>query len=307
MIARAAGLLCSLLPLGVMAQSDVCPPQQALKESAVDDSNASGPYAKGMLWKIERPGASASYLFGTMHLSNRQITRLPPAVALALAKADRFVTETVLDQQAMAYYQQSMFSVSAPNLESLFGQPFRSRLLDLLSQYGFDRETALKLKPWATFTVLARPKPTGGPTLDQLLVAMARMQGKPIHALQAIDELVAALEGLPLEHQREIVIDTACNRELIERQAQELTAHYLDQDLAGMVAVSSRFEPRNAAIAETFTETILDERNEVMLKRLEPHLKQGNVFVAVGALHLAGEEGLLRGLAARGYQVTAVY
>ena len=43
-----------------------------------------------------------------------------------------------------------------------------------------------------------------------------------------------------------------------------------------------------------------------MVERLQTYLEQGNVFVAVGALHLAGENSLLRLLEARGYTVVPV-
>ena len=43
-----------------------------------------------------------------------------------------------------------------------------------------------------------------------------------------------------------------------------------------------------------------------MADRMEPYLQQGGVFVAVGALHLPGEEGLIRQLEQRGYTVRAV-
>ena len=49
-----------------------------------------------------------------------------------------------------------------------------------------------------------------------------------------------------------------------------------------------------------------DSRNLRMVERLQTYLEQGNVFVAVGALHLAGENSLLRLLEARGYTVVPV-
>jgi uncharacterized protein YbaP (TraB family) len=264
-----------------------------------------GPFSHGVLWEIKPPGAPASYLFGTIHLAG--LTRLPPAVALALVKADAFIAETVLDSSAMAYYQRQMFAEQPPNIGSMFNGPFRARLLRLLATYGFDEETASHLRPWAAFTLLGRPKPTGAPTLDQTLEAMARQRGKPVRGLETVQELVAALDDIPLDHQREIVVDTVCNRALLEEQTRELTDRYLDQDLTGMLSVSRKYEPRDKAIARTFKETLLDDRNQKMLARLEPFIEQGNAFAAVGVLHLPGKEGLLRGLAARGYKIRSIF
>ena len=52
---------------------------------------------------------------------------------------------------------------------------------------------------------------------------------------------------------------------------------------------------------------LLTRRNERMVQRMQPRLKEGNAFIAVGALHLPGEEGLLKKLADRGYTITTVY
>ena len=44
-----------------------------------------------------------------------------------------------------------------------------------------------------------------------------------------------------------------------------------------------------------------------MVERMEQLLRQGNAFVAVGALHLPGDHGILQLLSDDGYQVTRVY
>jgi uncharacterized protein YbaP (TraB family) len=44
-----------------------------------------------------------------------------------------------------------------------------------------------------------------------------------------------------------------------------------------------------------------------MAERADALLKTGRAFVAVGALHLYGEHGVLALLASRGYTVTRVY
>ena len=41
-----------------------------------------------------------------------------------------------------------------------------------------------------------------------------------------------------------------------------------------------------------------------MLERMLPSLQQGNSFVAIGALHLPGKQGLLAMLEQQGYTLT---
>ena len=50
--------------------------------------------------------------------------------------------------------------------------------------------------------------------------------------------------------------------------------------------------------------TLIDERNLRMRDRLLPILEKGDAFVAVGAMHLSGETGLVELLRQSGYTVT---
>src|SRR3546814_12070663 len=44
--------------------------------------------------------------------------------------------------------------------------------------------------------------------------------------------------------------------------------------------------------ARRFKEAFLDDRNRTMVERMAPLLERGNAFVAVGALHMPGDEGI---------------
>jgi len=60
-------------------------------------------------------------------------------------------------------------------------------------------------------------------------------------------------------------------------------------------------------IFDRYIQGILYDRNERMLDRIIPYLKDGSAFIAVGALHLAGEKGLLQMLKKKKYIITQIY
>jgi uncharacterized protein len=49
---------------------------------------------------------------------------------------------------------------------------------------------------------------------------------------------------------------------------------------------------------------MVNARNIIMAERGEAFLAKGNAFIAVGALHLPGEKGLVELLKANGYTLT---
>ena len=58
------------------------------------------------------------------------------------------------------------------------------------------------------------------------------------------------------------------------------------------------------AVAQRFNERLVTGRNRSMTERLVALFARGSTFVAVGAMHLPGEEGILSLLERRGYTVT---
>ena len=60
-------------------------------------------------------------------------------------------------------------------------------------------------------------------------------------------------------------------------------------------------------VAQLFTSQVVVNRNRRMLERMQPRLREGNAFIAVGALHLPGKDGLLTLLRNKGYRVSPVY
>src|SRR5665647_2826914 len=75
---------------------DKCRGIDMLAETAAKDpqtytrimaESASTKNAGAILWKIEKPGRPASYLFGTVHLTDERVTQLSPAVQAGLNEA----------------------------------------------------------------------------------------------------------------------------------------------------------------------------------------------------------------------------
>jgi len=215
--------------------------------------------------------------------------------------------EIDLEPQAMAQLSDAMNFASGSALREVLDGPLYRRVAELVdTHYGLSRELLATLKPWAIFTVLSRPRPRTGKVLDQIFQDRAKAMGIPVYGLESAAELVEVLDGMPMADQIAILRDTVCNYADIIGQIDALTRHYLDRDLQAMVALNNQSHD-DEALFDRLMERVLYRRNARMLERLETHLQAGNAFIAVGALHLPGERGLLSGLERRGYRVVAEY
>lgn len=284
-------------------------------EPYLQDHNQSGPntkaresipYGDGLLWEIRNPDDGISYLFGTMHSQDRKVTSIPPPVRLALQKSRILLMEVVPDQQAQQQFIESIYFTDNSNLQTMLDKEIYDELVFKIADYGVTEEHVWRLKPWAAFTLIGRPRPVNATTQEQVLMQLALNSNKTVAGLETMDELAGVLDSIPLDDQIIILNDTVCNHANIIRKTRDLVDMYLERDLAGIVIFNE--QPHyDEAIFDRFMQRILYARNHSMVERIETYLMQGSTFIAVGASHLPDEKGLLKLLENKGYKISKVY
>lgn len=272
------------------------------------------PYGQGLLWRIETPGSAPSYLFGTIHLTDPRVTKLPPAVVKALDEADSLTLELVLDDEAQAELAAKTRLPEGRQLPDILGEELYAEVLAATRAYGMFDGALRRLKPWVVLAVMSIPPEEllraarGHLTVDATLQHRALERGIPLHALETVDEQVAVLGGMPEADMVEMLREAVALQPQVPAFVEQMTLRYLDADLAGlhgdMVAQSAGHDQE---MLERFMERVVDRRNRLMADRMADVLADGNAFVAVGALHLPGETGVLSLLVRRGHAVSRVY
>lgn len=256
----------------------------------------------GLLWRIHAPGRQSSYLLGTIHSADQRVTRLKVAVADALDGCDRFVMEMKLDTDAFMQFGTSMMLAPDSDLKSLIGEKMFDRVVQAMASYDMPEQVVRQLKPWAIVAVLSMPKSSGGLILDMVLYQRATGNGKPASGLESAGEQLAVFEGLSLQDQIELLDMTLKNLPFQQQMFEQLIEAYAADDLKRLTDIAQLdHEQSQSASARRFMTRLNDDRNRRMVQRIIPYLEQGNTFIAVGALHLAGPRGILALLRQNGY------
>lgn len=266
-------------------------------------------HAQGLLWTIEHAGQRPSILFGTMHLDDSRVNELPPAVQRAFDASDSFTMEAILDLAAVGTLTQAMFYPDSSSLRQALGEDTFRRAVAALEEHGL-AEPALveRMKPWAIYMMLSQPGSGIAVPMDLRLYAMALQQGKPVYGLESIEAQIAVFDQLPVSEQVMLLRDTLDLLPRLDQIYDEVTAAYLRRDLAHVLDLQDRLiAPSSRRIYRDFMRRLLDDRNMQMVDRMKPRLAEGNAFIAVGALHLPGTNGILHLLEQRGYRVTSIY
>lgn len=271
---------------------------------------ADSPYSEGRLWRVEAPGdPSPSYVFGTIHSDREAVVDLPEAVERALDGAERYAFELDFDNNIQAAMTQAMMDTEGPPLSERLGDTAWRQLQQVARERGLPPQQLAGLAPWAVALTLATPEVQPRETLDQVLYRRAKGTGEPITGLETVDEQIAIFAELPeaqqLDMLRQVVELGAAHR--IEPLFQQLIDAWLAGDLARVVALSEDHPMMgNAKAQEALEQRLVDARNARMAERMMPLLERGGAFVAIGALHLPGDDGVLRRLSRAGYSVEAV-
>lgn len=274
---------------------------------AQQKSTAEARHSRGLLWKIESPGKTPSYLFGTIHSDDPRVLKLAPQVEKAFQDAKSFSMEMLTSGAGLVSMAEAMFFSDGKTLEEVLGKTLYAQTLQALSQRGLPATGIEKQKPWVVMMTLSMPRTRGGLFLDMALQLEATRQEKPTFGLETMQEQIAVFNDLPMPDQVNLLRETVRNASAMEAQLEELTRAYINRDLAQLMAIAEKYQPPGDRTYEKLMDRLLDQRNRRMLERMRPRLQEGNAFVAVGALHLPGPQGLLRLLEQAGYRLTPIY
>lgn len=264
-------------------------------------------HGQGLLWRITPSDGLSSFIYGTMHSDDPRVLDLPEPAQRALTSARTVVLEADLNPEAIDALMRTIWLPHGQTLTELLDQATLTRTLAALSDRGIPPVVALSVKPWVASVMLVRPQPATGEFLDLALAAQAKAQGKPVHGLETAEEQLAALDAFSLEQQVLMLKLTLAQLSQMPALQERLLEAYLKQDLAGLVDLSEESLSGAGVLADTFNARLIESRNHRMVERMLAYLQTGCAFVAVGALHLPGEEGILNLLEQRGYQVSPVY
>ncbi len=262
----------------------------------------------GLLWKVEAPDRSHSYLFATMHSSDPRVLELPDAVQQALSQARSFTMEAILDGQAVLTMGQRMVLMDGRRLPDLIGKELYLQVVTLMARRGVPEAALGMLKPWAVFMTLSVPPEEGGMFLDLKLYQQALERGIPVFGLESVEEQIAVFDSMPEADQVALLRDLVQHYDEYTPMFNTMTRLYLQRDLDGLARLNDQtMQGGDAALQQQLMDSLVDRRNRLMAERMQPRLEEGRAFIAVGALHLPGPNGLIELLRQRGYRVSAVY
>lgn len=286
----------------------VLPAELACRPLQISEIPYPGPdeFGQGLLWRVSREGLPPSYVFGTIHVVERHVGEQLEKVRDLLAESEVFAMEAIPGPDDIALMRRMMFFDDGTRLQDVISADLYAETLLVLRAYHLMENDVATMKPWAAYLTMSYPAEMGI-VLDQQLLHLARSAEAATRGLESMEELGDVFNSLSLADQVRLLTDAVCHREILEGDFAKMISLYAQGDLAGLFSYGQRYSFGNNTLYENLTEKILTLRNYRMVERMQPILQRGAAFIAMGALHLPGEEGVLALLAQSGFVITRVF
>lgn len=273
----------------------------------------------GLLWKIsdnnlEQP----SYIFGTHHLV--PLSFLDSIAGLDDAFMSTKQTIGELDMNNMGEMQMQLMMASlmpeGESYEELMNEEDRALLDETLKEYvGAGLDQFGQMKPAMLNTLLSvmmykklYPSDEEGLSMDEHFQKEAKERYHQTLGLETVQDQIDVLFGSqPIKKQAESLLCTIKNIDYGKKQMDRLMTAYHAQDLTAMAKLFEEDDPNNPCPSTQEEKDELNkERNIKWMEQLPEMMSDKPSFIAVGCLHLVGDDGLINLLRKEGYTLEPV-
>lgn len=262
---------------------------------------------KSLLWKIEGDQVKGDvYLFGTMHLIEKEYFYYPKKLQKIAKSADVIVMEIPGLPDPASAMQYVLLK------EGTFFDYFNAAQTDTIVQWakeklGYDenqfRMMFKKMKPFAIVQLAVQQEFAGKTesyemTFDQ----MAKDNKINMEGFETLEEQMAIFDSMDSTQITEMVMESIRNGDQSIETMKQMMVKYNEQDIDALYA----FIKEEGGTVSEMEDDLLVKRNHNWIEQLPRYFDGRDVFIAVGAGHLGGPEGLIRLMEKEGLTVTPV-
>lgn len=265
-----------------------------------------------VFWEVSGKTLSQpSYLFGTFHLMGSRYIDSLTHVMDKFNSSGTVVGELLLDS-TMTIKMMAAARLKETTLDKLLSsENFQQTAVWLRELSGYDLQMFNSMNPMTIqiflMTMLQQKHfpldLSQDIPMDMYFQKRAKSEGKRLIGLETFEVQVNALyDQFSLQRQAEMLVEFVYEKEKSKEELMIMNKYYREGNLTNLEALLY-----GKSYSKSEAEVMLDNRNRKWMEQLPGLMNEQQTFVAVGALHLAGENGLISLLRNTGYTVTAMH
>jgi uncharacterized protein YbaP (TraB family) len=264
------------------------------------------------LWMAEGT-SNHVYLLGSVHLLREQDHPLPRVIDEAYDEAETLYMELDMDDLDPLLMQATINRLGmleeGTSLRDVMGEELYEEAMAVAVELEIPLEMLERTEPWfAAITVeqlaLARIGFNPSYGVEMYLLKKASRDGKTILGFETVEQQLAYLDGLSLDAQLALLMQTLTESAAIREVMDDLILAWRSGDIDFL---EQTLLDDVSGYPELY-DTIVVNRNRLWVDTIDGLLEQGEDYlVVVGALHLVGEDGVPQLLRQRGVRITQMH
>ena len=257
-----------------------------------------------LLWEVSGNGVSqSSYLFGTFHLMCKNDIHFSSQLTAAVSRSEKVYMEMDMDDPATMLgglllmnmkdgktLQQLYTADEYKRLDNYFRDSLHTSLSFLKSMKPFFLQALLypKMMPCKTIS-----------GVEEELIKIVKLEKKEIKGLETMEFQASVFDSISYEEQAKELLKSidsmAANKNNFDTMMNVYKSQHINE-------IENLFSKSEAGVLD-HEDLLLNNRNKNWVAQLKTIMKTRPVFVAVGAGHLVGKQGLIALLRKEGYIV----
>ena len=260
-----------------------------------------------LLWEVKsKDGKSSSYLYGTMHLMDAKLFYFPKKLEKLLLKSDLLcmeianINDSDLSLDALFLTNESLSDYfNTEQMDSIYRWAEQSILMN---KEQFDTNFN-KAKPFLLMQFLLQSSlPENSKSYEKEFENLAIKNKIATTGLESVTEQLNLFTSFSKTEQTEMVMSSLRDEAKAKSSFEQMQQIYLTQNLDNLYAFMKKESDSPIANSRVF----LENRNQNWIPQMEKMMENKSVFFAVGAAHLAGQEGVIELLIKKGYTLTPI-
>ncbi len=265
-------------------------------------------YAGTSVWTVEKDG-NRLFIGGTVHLLTASDYPLPLAFEKAYNGSVKVVLETNMQKLQSPEFQAIMMRElsysDGRNLKQVVNPDTYAALEQFFSKRGIPMAGIIGFKPGMVSIMMTMVElqrlGLAGIGVDAYYSTKSINDQKKLGQLETVETQIAFIANMGAGQVDEMLIYTLADIESLPELMNSMKDAWRQGNLAELKAVG--ITPFKNEFPDIYQALVVD-RNNAWLPKIEAMVKTSEVeLVLVGALHLAGDAGLLAQLVTRGYKV----
>ena len=258
-----------------------------------------------LLYEIKsKNGQHTSYVFGTIHLMPKDKFNIDSTLTAAFNSSSMIAMEVDLNMDLAQKIEVAKETI-LPEGKTLRDICTKDQY-QMIYTYAVDSNGMSKkkfkrysrLKPFFFSSVMLQESLENTKSYELEFGEMAKKGSKKTMGLESIQVQMQTINTVSLEDQVQMLIDGMKETQSYDAMLSNYLSESIDALYTEIVSESEGFP--------NFVENFLNKRNRQWIPVITDQIERENTFIAVGAGHLPGPNGVLQLLNAQGYSLTPI-